>query len=591
VQAGTTSRENGSSQQKQFLYHTLTLLGVGIIVALLIILVQPFHHINLTLTDQLFVSRSPSSNIVVAGIDDDALEIHGAWANWPRSLHIRAINNLINAGARVIGFDILFTDNSPDDGLLAAEIESAGNVVLPLVGTNHQPSNDPRATYSYILSPVPELERATTNLGHANILPDADGVVRRLPLVIRDNEGQIYPALSLAVLHTLFNAELPQEYAREDRMLKLLSRSIPVDEGYNYRVNYTPDNSSRPYLSYRDIISGDFDQSMVENKVVLIGMTATGELDKWAVPVSGGKIPGVYIHATTTDNMLRQQHLVEVNQGTNLLIMLLLVGITGLSLPHLGLRWGGLVTAALFVGYLIISFLIFENGYILNILYPLSILPVSYISNVFILNGATLIENSRLNQKVTEGYKSTIKALAASIDAKDHYTRGHSQRVTEFALLGASSLPMSSEELEILEYAGILHDIGKIGIPDSILRKPGPLTQEEWEIIRQHPEIGANIIEDIPFLEEARNLAMHHHERYDGGGYPQGLAGENIPLGSRLLAVADTFDAMTTDRAYRKALTTDDALNELRKVCGMQLCPVAVEAFISGFESTYTWTG
>jgi len=289
--------------------------------------------------------------------------------------------------------------------------------------------------------------------------------------------------------------------------------------------------------------------------------------------------------------MLRQQHLVEVNQGTNLLIMLLLVGITGLSLPHLGLRWGGLVTAALFVGYLIISFLIFENGYILNILYPLSILPVSYISNVFILNGATLIENSRLNQKVTEGYKSTIKALAASIDAKDHYTRGHSQRVTEFALLGASSLPMSSEELEILEYAGILHDIGKIGIPDSILRKPGPLTQEEWEIIRQHPEIGANIIEDIPFLEEARNLAMHHHERYDGGGYPQGLAGENIPLGSRLLAVADTFDAMTTDRAYRKALTTDDALNELRKVCGMQLCPVAVEAFISGFESTYTWTG
>jgi len=194
------------------------------------------------------------------------------------------------------------------------------------------------------------------------------------------------------------------------------------------------------------------------------------------------------------------------------------------------------------------------------------------------------IENTKLNQKVVDGYKSTIRALAASIDAKDPYTRGHSQRVTEYALLGATSLLMSQEELEILENAGILHDIGKIGIPDSILRKPSSLTTEEWRMVHEHPVIGANIIKDVPFLEESRKLVRHHHEKYDGTGYPDGLIGDDIPLGARLLAVADSFDSMTSDRAYRVALSTEDALKELQKCVGTQFCPIAVETFISGFN-------
>ncbi len=197
---------------------------------------------------------------------------------------------------------------------------------------------------------------------------------------------------------------------------------------------------------------------------------------------------------------------------------------------------------------------------------------------------AMAIENTKLNQTVLEAYKGTIKALAAAIDAKDHYTRGHSQRVMEYAILGGKSLSFSQDALEVLEYASILHDIGKIGIADSILTKPEALTYQEWKMIIKHPQIGADILKDIPFLEEARRLILHHHEMYDGNGYPAGLKYDEIPLGARLLAVADAFDTMTTDRAYRASPGVNYAIEELYRCSGRQFCPVAVNAFISGYS-------
>ena len=197
---------------------------------------------------------------------------------------------------------------------------------------------------------------------------------------------------------------------------------------------------------------------------------------------------------------------------------------------------------------------------------------------------AVAISNAKLHQAVLDGYKNTIKALAAAIDARDPYTCGHSQRVTKYALLGGTLLVFSGEELEVLEYAGILHDIGKIGIADSILTKRGALTPEEKDIMRAHPVIGANMLKEIPFLEKASRLVLHHHERYDGKGYPDGLKGEDIPMGARLIAVADAFDTMTTDRSYQAVLSADYAISELYTFSGTQFCPIAVEAFVSGFQ-------
>ncbi len=197
---------------------------------------------------------------------------------------------------------------------------------------------------------------------------------------------------------------------------------------------------------------------------------------------------------------------------------------------------------------------------------------------------AMAIENTKLHQTVLDAYKNTVITLAAAIDAKDHYMRGHSQRVMEYSLKAGATIYLAYDEMEALEYAGILHDIGKIAIDSAILNKPGPLSPGEWEIIRAHPVVGAELLKEIPFLEKASELVLYHHERYDGTGYPDGLRGEEIPMGARLIAVADAFDCMTIESSYRAALTTESAVKELNDCSGSQFCPRAVKALISGLR-------
>jgi HD-GYP domain-containing protein (c-di-GMP phosphodiesterase class II) len=201
--------------------------------------------------------------------------------------------------------------------------------------------------------------------------------------------------------------------------------------------------------------------------------------------------------------------------------------------------------------------------------------------------GAIAVESSRTQKSMVDDVKSTIKALAAAIDARDPYTRDHSQRVVKYSLMCGRSLALPQRELEIIEYAGILHDVGKIGIPDAILTKRGPLTDQEYSVIRKHPVISANIIHGIPFLEPVRDIVLHHHERYNGSGYPDGLTGEDVPLGARMLAVADAFDAMTTDRPYRARMPEGHAVIELRKYAGKEFCPIAVDAFVFALETEH----
>ncbi len=197
---------------------------------------------------------------------------------------------------------------------------------------------------------------------------------------------------------------------------------------------------------------------------------------------------------------------------------------------------------------------------------------------------AMAIENTRLHQTVLDAYKNTITTLAAAIDAKDPYTRGHSQRVMEYSLRAGTALCLDVEDLETLQYAGILHDVGKIAIDSVLLNKQGALTDAEWTIMRTHSAIGADLLMGIPFLEKASDLVLCHHEKYDGKGYPNGYKGEEIPIGARLIAVADAFDTMTTDRAYRSALPVDAAVRELHTCSGGHFCPIAVRAFVSGLR-------
>jgi HD-GYP domain-containing protein (c-di-GMP phosphodiesterase class II) len=197
---------------------------------------------------------------------------------------------------------------------------------------------------------------------------------------------------------------------------------------------------------------------------------------------------------------------------------------------------------------------------------------------------AMAIENTRLYQGVTEAFRDTILAVGAAIDSKGPYQNGHSQRVMEYAQKAGVVLSFSTEEMETLEFAAQLHDVGKIMIDSPILNKTDELTPKEWEIMRAHPVKGAEMMANVPILAKARLLVLYHHERYDGRGYPEGLKGEDIPLGARVIAAANEFDAMTIESTFRNAISTEDAVTELRQNSGTQFCPVAVKALISGLR-------
>lgn len=196
-----------------------------------------------------------------------------------------------------------------------------------------------------------------------------------------------------------------------------------------------------------------------------------------------------------------------------------------------------------------------------------------------------LVESQReqlqqLTQQLAGASEASLEALVLALDARERETRDHSRRVSQYALILAGQLDLGSAERETVRRGAMLHDIGKIGVPDEILLKPGPLNEAEWEIMRRHPETGYQILQSLPDLRPAAELVLAHHETFDGNGYPNRLAGENIPLGARIFAVADSFDAMTSDRPYRRALPYQTAVSRIRQGSGTQFDPAIVTAFL-----------
>ncbi len=209
--------------------------------------------------------------------------------------------------------------------------------------------------------------------------------------------------------------------------------------------------------------------------------------------------------------------------------------------------------------------------------------------DVFASHLAASLDNARLYRALKEQYEQMIAALVGAIEARDAYTYGHSQQVTQYAVRLAMELGLDSAEIERIRYAGLLHDIGKIGVRDNVLLKPGPLSAEEFAQMRLHPQIGVNILAQIRGLRDILPLIAAHHERVDGNGYPSGLQGEQIPLGARILAVADAFEALTADRAYRPAMDPDQALQMLQRGSGHHWDATVVEAFVRLMRRERLW--
>jgi len=201
-------------------------------------------------------------------------------------------------------------------------------------------------------------------------------------------------------------------------------------------------------------------------------------------------------------------------------------------------------------------------------------------------NEALIAAQKRLQQAEVD----TIAVLILTEEAKDPYVHGHTKRVSQYALAIAKSMGLSEEEQKTIERAGMLHDLGKIGIVDSILNKPGKLSDEEWKVMKGHPQRGLEILEPLKFLPIEKEIILHHHEKYTGGGYPEGINGEEISIGARIMAVADTFDAMNSTRPYREPLSKDYILAELKRVSGTQLDPTVVKVFLELLqENSHFW--
>jgi len=194
------------------------------------------------------------------------------------------------------------------------------------------------------------------------------------------------------------------------------------------------------------------------------------------------------------------------------------------------------------------------------------------------------LEVARLREREGQVLFEALKALASAVDAKDRYTARHSREVTRLAMLMADAIGLSSEERYLLELSAWMHDVGKIGVPDSILTKPALLTEDEFAIVKLHPVKGAEIVGEIVELARVADVIRHHHERMDGSGYPDGLKGEVIPLASRIILISDAFEAMTADRSYRRGLGRAVALRELRDHSGRQFDPELVKVFIHMVE-------
>jgi HD-GYP domain-containing protein (c-di-GMP phosphodiesterase class II) len=197
---------------------------------------------------------------------------------------------------------------------------------------------------------------------------------------------------------------------------------------------------------------------------------------------------------------------------------------------------------------------------------------------------ATAISQARAHQDLADLFNSTVRAFSATLDARDPYTHGHSERVTDFSVAIAEEIVLSEEDLHDLRLSALLHDVGKVGVPDAILLKSGKLSGEEFELMKQHPVIGYHIVKPVKQLKRSLDGIRYHHERIDGRGYPDGLKGDQIPLQGRIIAVADCFDAMTSTRSYRERFATNLAVDILIETKGTQHDPRLVDAFVAAYE-------
>ncbi|MCL5965642.1 MAG: CHASE2 domain-containing protein [Deltaproteobacteria bacterium] len=586
-----------------------------------------------------------AGSVTIVDLDEASLERLGQWP-WPRYRVARLLGKIRKAGAVGVGLDMVFAE--PDRtslSLLSGEIARDLGIRMELAGLPAEALNTDRALamslagsfavlgYQFdfdaargetcVLHPLraavraeggrdgtealfdapgvvcnlPILAEAAGSSGFFNVTPDPDGVLRRVPMVIR-HKGVLYPSLALALYLRARGDDAVLETGPEGvEALRLGERSIPLDRRGNLLVNYRGRHHTFPHVSAAAVLGGSADPALLKGKIVLIGATAAGLKEIRTTPLDAAQ-PGVEIHATVLDNLLSGDPIAVPRWARGLQVSLVLL--PGLMLTALIARGRAVRGLAAIIpciaGIPAASYWLLAHRQ--AFLPPL--MPVATLAIVFtVLTSIRFLQADREVRERTRMLALTqdaiIQSLAALTETRHHETGGHIQRTRHYMRVLAMRLKehprfrhsLDDDAVDLLFRLAPLHDIGKVGVRDRILLNPAPLTPEEYEEMKRHTVYGSetirqakNLFGENTFLQIADEIVLNHHERWDGTGYPRGLRGDEIPIPGRLMAIADAYDAIISERLYKPALPHEEAVRSMSEKRGTSFDPDALDAFL-----------
>jgi CHASE2 domain-containing sensor protein len=558
----------GLSRNLAFFLAALTAIAGGLALQLTGTLAGPERE-SIAARFQLREQPRPSEIVVVAIDDVTFAELQQQWP-FPRSMHGRLIDRLHAAGAADIVYDVQFTEPTRprEDMALYQAIDRAGGAVL-----------------------------ATTEVdenGRTNVL-GGDRNLRAIRAVAASSSLPVDPnGLKTRFEHSV--DKLPTLAVRvADRAGSKVDRSeFPADGAW---IDYRGGPETFPTLSFSRVLSGRVDPDRIRGKIVVVGATAPSLQDIHSTPAGDGPMAGPEVEANAIWTALHGLPLRSAPGSLNLLLLVLMAALPAVAARRLRIVVLGALAPALGMAYVVAAHLAFLEGTIVDIAVPLATLLISTVGVIVVSHTSetrerwrVALENHLLEEKVRERTAElhetqleVVRRLALAAESRDEETGEHIDRMSGLCYRLGIAAGLTEVDAELLRHASLLHDVGKIGIPDRILLKPGKLDADEWEIMKTHTEIGASILagSSSPMLQLAERIALTHHERWDGSGYPTNLAGADIPLEGRICAICDVYDALVSERPYKRAWSQEEALAEIRNSSGSHFDPELADAFLA----------
>lgn len=571
-------------------------------IALLLEKIKQAGALSISL-DMVFPEEDRTSLRVLQKEIERDLKIRGDFWGFPEKVmdNDAQLARILSLGPFVLGFKFLFPGEKPPHR--ECRLHPFPTVILERPGAI--PGRPYLVKAQEAVCNLKVLSEASPASGFFNVMPDSDGVIRKIPVLI-EYAGQVYPSLSLAafIQATGNNRGILTVNTNGLESLLLGDTLIPVDAQGNMLIRYRGAAKTFSYLSAVDILTGRIPEGRLKGKIVFIGMTAAGLGELRPTPLDP-VFPGVEIHATVLDNLLRKDFFSRPNWIPGLEFLLVLI--TGFGTTLL-LFWTGAVWSLVILG--IITLILWQtSGWVLQSegIFLSPFFPILTLGGLFSFLTALKywLEKNRLiarTKELAQAQDFTILCLAALAETRDSETGGHIFRSRRFVQTLAKQLARRSkfakiltpETIDLLYKSAPLHDIGKVGVHDAVLLKPGRLTEEEFSEMKKHTVYGRQALQSAEdkfgagitssFLQYGKEMAYTHHEKWDGSGYPVGLQGEAIPLFGRIMAIADVYDALISKRVYKRPISHEEAVSIVIEQKGALFDPEVVEAFLDIHE-------